>query len=160
MDNLAESCLSTLDNDVRNTELAAEGWQEDDELNRVNVIGNGDELSLLGLDQGGDVVETVLDVDWLWSSLGVGLLAVSDLLGSSIETSLLLLLGLWSVLVQELEHVGGGVLVDCVAELSNCRWDLESLVEDDLLALETDVLWPLDESGQVTRWLDVLADTE
>jgi len=150
-----------LDNDVRNTHLAAEGGEEDDELDGVNVGGNDNKAGLLGLDQGNTVVETVLDkVGLLAVSLGVGLLAVGNVLGGSIETSLLLLLGLGAVLVEELEEVGGGVLVKGVGELSNRGGDLQALVKDDLLALKTDVFGPLDEAGKVTRRLDVLADTE
>lgn len=37
---------------------------------------------------------------------------------------------------------------------------LQSLVEDDLLSLESDVLGPLDESGQVLLGGDVASDTE
>lgn len=148
-------------NDVRNTHLAAKSGEEDDELDGVNVSGDDNERSLLGLDQSNAVVETVLDEERLLAvSLGVGLLAVSDVLGGSIETSLLLLLGLRAVLVEELEEVGGGVLVKGVGELSDRGGDLQALVQDDLLALETNVLGPLDEAGKVTRRLDVLADTE
>ena len=37
---------------------------------------------------------------------------------------------------------------------------LQSLVEDDLLSLQTDVLGPLDESGQVTLGRDITSDSE
>jgi hypothetical protein len=40
-------------------------------------------------------------------------------------------------------------------ELGNRGRDLESLVEDDLLSLESDVCGPLDESGQVSLGGDV-----
>lgn len=147
-----------LDNDVGDTHLAAESGEEDDQLDGVNVGGNDDEGSLLGLNQGNTVVETVLDKEGLLAvSLGVGLLAVGDVLGSGIETSLLLLLGLGAVLVEQLEEVGGGVLVKSVGELSDRGGDLQALVKDNLLSLETDVLGPLDEAREVTRRLDVLA---
>lgn len=150
-----------LDDDVGDTHLAAEGRQEDYELDGVNVGGDDDEAGLLGLDQGNAVVETVLDEEGLLAvSLGVGLLAVGDVLGGSIETGLLLLLGLGAVLVEELEQVGGGVLVQGVGELGDRGGDLQALVKDDLLALEADVLGPLDEAAQVTRGLDVLANAE
>lgn len=150
-----------LDNDIRNTHLAAKSGEEDDELDGVNVSGDDNERSLLGLDQSNAVVETVLDEERLLAvSLGVSLLAVSNVVGGSIKTSLLLLLGLGAVLVEELEEVSGGVLVKGVGELSDRGGDLQALVEDDLLALETNVLGPLDEAGKVTRRLDVLADTE
>ena len=60
-------------------------------------------------------------------------------------------------LVQELEQLSSSVLVEGVSELGDGRGDLEALVEDDLLALEADILGPLDEAGQVALGLDVLA---
>jgi hypothetical protein len=160
VDDCAETGLTTLDDDVGHTELAAEGGQEDDELNGLNVVSNGDELGLLVLDESNDVVQTVLGSDGLGASLGVSLAASGNVLGDGIETCLLLLLRLGAVSVEQLEEVGGGVLVQGVGELANGRWDLQALVEDDLLALQTNVFGPLDEAGQVTRRLDVLADTE
>ena len=47
VDNGTETGL-TLDDDVWNTHLAAEGGQEDNELDRVDIIGNDNEGSLLG----------------------------------------------------------------------------------------------------------------
>lgn len=44
-----------------------------------------------------------------------------------------------------------------MGELGNGRRDLEALVQDDLLALESDVLRPLHEAGQVRARTDVLA---
>lgn len=150
-----------LDNDVGDTHLAAEGGEEDNELDGVNVGGDDNEAGLLGLDQGNTVVETVLDKEGLLAvSLGVGLLAVSDVLGSGVETTLLLLLGLGAVLVEQLEQVGGGVLVEGVGELGNRGGDLQALVKDNLLALETNILGPLGEAREVTDGLDVLADAE
>ena len=58
------------------------------------------------------------------------------------KTLLLLSLGLGSVLVKEFECLGGGVSVEGVGELGDRRGDLETQVQDLLLALETDVLWP------------------
>lgn len=42
-------------------------------------------------------------------------------------------------------------------ELCDGRGDLETLVKDDLLALKADVLRPLDEAGEISLRLDVLA---
>jgi hypothetical protein len=42
-------------------------------------------------------------------------------------------------------------------ELGNGGGNLETLVEDDLLALKADVFGPLDEAGQVGLGTDVLA---
>lgn len=84
-------------------------------------------------------------------------LAVSNSLSPGIESGLLLLLGLRAVLVEEFEELGGGVLVESVGELSDRRGYLQTLVKDDLLPLQTDIFGPLDEAGQVTDGLDVLA---
>ena len=80
--------------------LAAKGGQVDDALNGVDVVGNDDELGLVLLNQGGDVVESVLDVHGLGS---LGVLGLS----SGLEAELLLLLGLGGVLGEELEELGG-----------------------------------------------------
>ena len=148
-----------LDDGVGDTHLAAEGGKEDNELDGVNIVGDEDESGLLGLNEGDNVVETVLD--------DVGLLADVLLLlallngGSLLEETLLLLgLGLRAVLVEELESLGGGVLVQDVLELGERRGNLQAHLEDLLLALKTDVLGPLDEAGQVALRLNVLADTE
>jgi len=41
----------TLDNGVRDTHLAAESGKEDDEFDRVDIVGDHDEVGLLVLDQ-------------------------------------------------------------------------------------------------------------
>ena len=88
--------------------------------------------------------------------LGLSLFLFGGSLSESIETSFLLLLGLRPVLVEELEQLGSSVLVQGVGELRNGRGHLEALVEDDLLALETDILRPLHEASQVGLGLDIL----
>ena len=56
--------------------------------------------------------------------------------GSLFKYSLFLLgLGLWLVLVQELEGLGGGIPVKNVGELRNRWWNFEAEVENLLLAL-------------------------
>ena len=87
----------------------------------------------------------------------VGLLSISDLDSSRGESDLLLLLGLSLVRVEESEELGSGVLVEDLGELSDCRGNLETLVEDDLLSLKSNVLGPLDESGEVGGRLDRLS---
>jgi len=154
----AETGLA-LDDGVWDTHLAAESWKEDDQLNWVDIVGDEDEGSLLVLDQANNMVETVLDSVWLLGDILL-LLALSD--GGSLldETLLLLGLGLWAVLVEQLESLGSGVAVEDVLELGNCRWDLQAEVEDLLLALKTDILWPSDHAGQVALWLDGLTDAK
>ena len=47
--------------------------------------------------------------------------------------------------------VGGASVVQ---DLVDGTWDSESLEENSLLSLEGDILWPSDESGQISDWLD------
>lgn len=140
MDNRTETSLA-LDNGIWDAHLLAKGWEEDDELNWVDVVWNEDERGLLVLDQTNNVVQSILDGVWLLADI---LLLLSLLDGSGLleKTLLLLGLGLWAVLVEELEGLGGSVAVEDVLELSNGRWDLQSEVEDLALTLETDILWP------------------
>lgn len=158
MDNGSETGLA-LDDGVGDTHLLAESGQEDDQLNGVDIVGDQDKRGLLVLDQTNNVVQTVLD--------GVGLLADVLLLlallngGSLLEETLLLLrLGLRAVLVEQLEGLGSSVAVEDVLELSKSRRDLETHLQDLLLALEADILGPLHHAGQVALGLDVLANTE
>ena len=44
-----------------------------------------------------------------------------------------------------------------MGKLGDGRRDLETLAEDDLLALEADILRPLDEASEVLDGLDILA---
>lgn len=87
----------------------------------------------------------------------VRLLAFGVLRGSLQDTSLLLLLGLGTILVGKLEELSGSIFVESVRELGDRRRDFQALVEDDLLTLEANVLGPLDEASQVLLRLDILA---
>lgn len=158
MDDSPETGLA-LDDGVRDTHLATESGQEDNQLDRVDVVGDEDKRSLLVLDQANDVVETVLDVVGLLADVLL-LLALGDGGGLAVQTLLLLNLALGAVLVEELEGLGGSVAVQGVLELGNRRGHLQAHVQDLLLALKTNILGPLDEAGQVTLGLDVLADAE
>jgi hypothetical protein len=122
-------------------------------------VSNQDKGGLLVLDETNDVIETVLDGVGLLADILL-LLAFGDGSGLLVETLLLLNLGLRAVLAEELEGLGGGVAVESVLELGNSRGHLETEVQDLLLALQANILWPLDEAGKVTLGLDVLADTE
>lgn len=71
------------------------------------------------------MVKTVLGENGLLAVGGGG--AVSLLLsglGLGQETGLLLLLGFGLVLVEELEELSGGVLVEGLTKLGDCRGDL------------------------------------
>lgn len=156
MNDSAEPGLA-LDDGVGNAHLAAEGGEEDDELDGVDIVGDEDERRLLVLNEADNVVETVLDNVGLLADVLL-LLALLDGGGLLKKTLLLLGLGLGAVLVEELEGLGSRVLVEDVLELGDRRGNLEAEVEDLLLALETDVLGPLHHARQVAAGLDVLAD--
>ena len=158
MNDSAETGLA-LDDGVRNTHLAAQGGQEDDQLNRVDVVRDQNQGGLLVLNEANDVVQAVLGRVGLLADILL-LLALLDGGGLLQETLLLLDLGLGAVLVEELESLGGGVLVKNLLELGDRRGHLEAHVEDLLLALKTDILGPLHHARQVASGLDILADTE
>jgi len=99
----------TLDNDVGDTHLAAEGGEEHDELDGVNVVCDDDKRGFLCFDEGDAVVQTVFNEEGLLrvlriismghtqaelevANLGLSLLLISSGLRSYLETSLLLLL--------------------------------------------------------------------
>lgn len=146
-----------LHDSVWDTHLAAKCRQEDDKLNWVNVVGNENELGLLGLDEGNDVVETVLDGIWLLGDVLL-LLALGDGSGLLVQTLLLLNLGLGAVLVEEFESLGSGIAVEGLRELGNRWWDLQAHVENLALALQAHVLGPADHARQVALRLDILTN--
>jgi len=156
VDESSESCLS-LDESVWNVVLSAECWQEDHDLSWVDIVCHDNELCLTFFNELGDVVETELEVDWLWGRVSFGT-SLSGL-GFSDESVSLLLGGFWRVLGEELQEVVGLVSVNGVLELSKSWWGLESQEHDSLLSLDSDVLWPFDESGEVSDWLDISTDS-
>lgn len=100
MDELAEVGL-TSDEAVWDVLSSAESWEMDNGLDGINVVGNNNQLGGTLFNKGGHVVETKLDVD------GLSSLTLTLLLSISLEAELLLLLGLWLVLGEELEELGG-----------------------------------------------------
>ena len=75
MHNSSKTSL-TLHDDVGNPHLAAQGGEEDDELDGVHVVRDDDEGGFLGLDEGDDVVEAVFDEEGF---LGVLFISMSEL---------------------------------------------------------------------------------
>ena len=75
---------------------------------------------------------------------------------SLLETSLLLLLGLGTILVSKHKELSGSILVEGVRELGDGRRSFQALVEDNPLALEANVLGPLDKASQILLGLDIL----
>jgi hypothetical protein len=78
-----------LDDNVWDTHLAAKGRQEDDELDRVNVMRDHDQRSFLGFDKGNDVVQPILDEKRLLSLLQNELVSRVEDTQRSLRTSLL-----------------------------------------------------------------------
>lgn len=144
-----------LDDAIWDSHFAAQGGQEEDHFDGVDVVSDDHELSLLLLDQLGDGVGS--------GTQEVGLLLRCHFLALSLGLSdLLQALGLgqwrlWAVLVEQLEQLNGGLLVQSLGELVDWGRDSQTLLENGLLALDADVLGPSDETGQITLGLDVLA---
>jgi len=146
-------------NDIRDTHLATKGREKDDELDGVNIMSNNDEGRLLGFNESDDVIETVFNKQGLLCVLGRPCVGSGS--GSSrLQTSLLVLLRLGTVFIEEFEQLGSRVLVQSVRELGNGRWNLETLMKDNFLSLKTNVFRPLDEASQVCSRTDVLTDTK
>jgi len=104
-----------LDDAVGDTQFATKGREPDDQFDGVDVVGDDDELGLFGFNEGGDVVQAILDTDGLLS-LFQGLAGSLGSSGSS-QTLLLLDLSFRLVLVEQAEQLGGSVLVQSTREL-------------------------------------------
>lgn len=91
----------TADEAVGDLLFTAKSGQVNDGLNGINVVGHNDKLGLGLFNQGGDVVETELEVDGLVS------LDSDALLSLGLESQLLCLLGFRGVLGEHLEELGG-----------------------------------------------------
>lgn len=152
MTELTEVSLAA-DEAVGDTLLSAESWEEDDHLDWVDVVGDNDELGLVLFDEGGNVVKTELEVDWSGSLTG-------SILSFFLQTFLLVLLGLWAVLREQFKEFASLVLVNSVGELVDGGRHLESLHQNSLLPLDSDVSWPFDETGEVSLWLNIASDSE
>jgi len=150
-----------LDDAVWDLHLSAQGRQEQNDLNGIDVTGDDNQLRFLLFNEGGDGVDSVTDNWWPLGSLSLLVLAVLGLLLSTLaETAGLLLLGLWTVLVQKLEQLSSCLLVQGLGELVDWWWDLQPGLQNGLLPLEADVLGPFDEVAQIPLGLNVLADAE
>ena len=100
-----------LDDTVRNILGSAETREESHELDGLNIVSNDDKLGLTFFNESGDMVETELKNVWLITT------GLTFLLSSLLESFLLLLSGLWSILGEELEELGSLVLVNGLLEL-------------------------------------------
>ncbi|KAH3670509.1 hypothetical protein OGAPHI_001024 [Ogataea philodendri] len=158
VDQGSESSL-TLDNGVWNTHLSAQSWEENNKLDWVNIVSDQNQLGLLVLDQRDNVVQSVFDNKWLGRDVLL-LLTVSNSSGLLGESLLLLSSSLWSVVVQELEHLSSSVSVQSVGELGDGWRNLQSHGQHLLLSLQSDVFWPFHKSVDGSLWLDSLTNTE
>jgi len=138
---------------VGDTLLSAKSWEEDDHFDWVNVVSNDDELGLVFFHKRGHMVESKLEVDWL------GCLTTATL-SFFLQTFLLVLLGLWAVFGEQFKELVRLVLVNGVSELIDGGRHLQSLHQDSLLPLDSDVPWPFDETGEVSLWLNVTSESE
>jgi len=171
VDELAETGL-VLDDSEGDVLLAAEGREPDDELEGLDIAGNDDKGGLALEDEVRDVVQTrtetgrtlgneVLDDLLALGSSGLlvlDLLGLSDLLGclNALLADLGSLEGLH--LVHELEESNRSLLRQRVVEEVHRGRALETLDEDLLLTLKTDVVWPGNKVSKVTTVGDGSAD--
>lgn len=156
-DDLTEAGLA-LDNAVWDVELPAESWEPNDDFEWVDIVGDDDEAGLLGLDKGGDILDTVgKGLATSEGGWGEGLLRS---LGSGLEAGLLLGLGLWAVLLKELEDLDSSGLVKGLVEVVHWWWDLKALAEDLALALKADILWEDNLGSGFSNWSGGLVGEE
>lgn len=119
-------------------------------------MSDDNKLGLLGLDEGGDVVQTVLYQEGLGS---LGLRAgLSSSLGRCNQTLLLLTSSFGAILVQKLEKIHGSIFVESLRELVDGRGDLDTHTKNLALLLETNVARPFYKAGKITLGLNVVAD--
>jgi len=151
--------MFSLDETEWNTLRSAESWEECHHLDWLNIIGHDNEFSLAFFDEGGNVVHTVFDVAWFWADM-VGF--VSSLSGFSFDLKSLFLLcsSLWSIFGKDLHEERSLGSIKALREDVEWCWDLKSHHKNSLLSLNSNVLWPLDESSEVLGWLDITTDSE
>merc|ERR1712137_892907 len=146
-----------LDNAVWDATSLAQRWQPHDNLNGIHIVSDNNQVGFLLLDKLGHVIDAHLDGHWLLISWG---LACGLSLGSLGETLGLLRLALRLKRVEQTEELSSLTLVECLLELVDCWGNLDALVQDPAGALDANVLWPLDETGQIAGWADVATDAE
>ena len=145
VDKLTETGL-VLDESIRDILLATEHREVENKLDGVDIASDEDEFGLVVLDERGDGAQTEL-VD----RVGVTGLLVLATSGSFLLQSLgLLSFSLRLVFSQKLESFLSLVPLQSFLELGDLWWDTESLQKNLLLSLNSDVLWPLDESRQIS----------
>lgn len=127
--------------------LTAEGRKPQNKFEGVDITCDEDEGSLLLLNEGGNMLQSELQ---LTGDLGGCLLTGSGGSGGVLNTLLLGGGSLRTVLVQQVEDTGGLVLSNGLGELVDGRGDLKTLVEDGTLTLDAHVFGPTNETAEVT----------
>jgi hypothetical protein len=125
----AQSSLA-LDNGEGDIHLLAKSGKPDNQLDGVNVVGDDDQLGLLLLNEGGNVLQAVLEHGRGRAGPGGGGLTSSGGLGGGLEADVLGGISLGLVLHQQLEQLGSLVLVQGSVELVQSRGHLQSLKKD------------------------------
>ena len=81
-------------------------------------------------------------------------------LGLRLKSIFLLSLSFWSILSKQLHELTLLVLLDALGEDVEDWWALQSHEKHSLLSLDSNILWPLDISRQVSGWLNVSSNSE
>jgi len=151
--------MFSLDEAEWDTLGSAESWEESHHLDWLDIIAHNNEFGLAFFDKGGDVVHTIFDVAWLGSNM-VGFVTSLSSFSFDLESLLLLCSSLRSIFGEDLHKEGSLGSIEALREDVEWCWDLESHHEDSLLSLDSNILWPLDESGKVLCWLDIGTNSE
>src|SRR5271167_4294575 len=159
MNDSSKSCLP-FDNTIRNTSLLTKMRKINNQLNRINIMRNNHQLSLLLLNQSNTMIQSLLHKHRFLSNFLILLTTLCNDLCFLDKSCSFLLTCFGTIFVEELEHLGSVVFIECVCKLSDCRRNLESFFKDLLLSLETDVLWPFYVASQVLFGLDCSTDSE
>jgi hypothetical protein len=129
------------------------------QLNGIHVSCYANQGCLFLFNKGSDLTQSIANNV---RSLGRrDFLSCCLLRGDLLQSVLLFSSRLRSVLVKYLEKLSSSLSVDDTRlELIDGWRNLDSLIEDSFLSLDSNVSRPLDESGQISLVSDVLSDTK
>lgn len=156
-DELSKTSTS-LDDAIRNVEFLAEGRKPDDDFDRVDVVGDNDELGFFLFDEGYDFVDPGFET---WGPDGglVGLAGYASV-GTFDETGLFLGFGFGGIFGSQFKQLSGSLFIQSLSKLMDRAGDLQTLLQNGFLPLELDVFGPPDESREIPFWLDGLSDSK
>lgn len=124
-------------------------------LNWINIVSNNHQSCLALFDKSCYVVETEFENHWFLADC---CLILSCLLSCEFAKAVFFLsLVLRSVLLKKLEELCCSSFVDSLRKLVYWRRNLQSLHKDLALALETNILGPLNKPTKITLGLNILA---